>query len=434
VFEVSEKVKMQYSLAYGKGQLHVELPEKNVVKVFSIRHAEPLKEPFDAVFDKLDNPTEAEPLETIARGKHSACIVVSDITRPVPNQIILPPILQILEEAGIDRPNITILVGTGLHRESTKEEKIEMFGEHIVDQYRITDHNARKLYQHEYLGVTKNGVPIYVDKRYLEADVKILTGLIEPHFMAGFSGGRKAICPGITAAETICPWHSPKFLEHPQARFGVIDGNPVHTEQMEVARKAGCDFIVNVIIDHDRNILAVVGGNMNKAHLEGVKIAKKFCVDSIAEPVDVVVTSAAGYPLDKTWYQTVKGIVAAVDILKPGGTIIIASACEEGVGSKEFDDITSHFTTIQDFIEAIKADKFFSVDQWQVEELAKALNKGKVKVFSQGLPPEVFQRFYVAACESVEAAVAEALTEYGPAATIAVVPDGPYVLTELRQS
>jgi nickel-dependent lactate racemase len=421
---------MNYSLAYGRGTLSVELPEKNVVKVLGIQPATALTQPLDEIRRKLTAPNGTRPLAEIAAGKKSACIVISDITRPVPNKIILPPILQTLEEAGISPAEIVILVATGLHRISTPEEKIEMLGELIVNRYRVEDHDARNQNEHNCLGKSSRGVPIWIDKRYLDAEVKILTGLIEPHFMAGFSGGRKSICPGIAAAETIGTWHSPRFLEHENAKFGCLENNPVHEESLEIALKSGCDFIVNVVIDHHRNILSVVAGDMNTAHLEGVETARKFVVDTVQKQVDVVVTSAAGYPLDKTWYQSVKGIVGAVDILKPGGTIILASACDEGIGSKEFTEMTETFATPEAFMNAILNAKDFIVDQWQVEELLKALRKGKVKVVSDGLPPDVFRKYYVVPSPSVEQAVADALAEYGHEMSIAVMPDGPYILAE----
>jgi len=422
---------MKCSLAYGRGTLDVELPERHVVKVLGYKTAKPIANPVKEVRRLLHTPTDAEPLEVLASGKESACIVISDITRPVPNKVILPPILETLEKAGVPRSGILILVGTGLHRASTKEEKLEMLGEDIVQNYRIIDHNAQRRHEHEFLGETSGGVPMWIDRRYLEADVKILTGLIEPHFMAGWSGGRKSICPAITATETIGAWHKPRFLEHENAKFGVLDGNPVHAEQLEIARKVGCDFIVNVVIDSNRKILKVVAGDMEAAHLEGVAFARTCVVDTVPEPVDIVVTSGAGYPLDKTWYQSIKGVVAAIDILKPGGTIILSASCDEGLGSREFELIAEKFETIDAFMAAILADEFFVVNQWQLEELAKALRKGKVKVVSDGLLPEEFQRYYVSHVPSIEQAVDEALAEYGESATIAVLPDGPYVLAEL---
>ncbi len=422
---------MKYSLAYGKGTLNVEVPEQNVVKVFGIKASQPLADPDAEVRKRIQSPTKSASLSEIAQGKQSACIVISDITRPVPNKILLPPILDTLEQTGVPRSNIVILVGTGLHRASTAEEKLEMLGDDIVRNYRVEDHDARNLDAHQFLGNSSNGVPIWIDKRYVAAEVKILTGLIEPHFMAGWSGGRKSICPAICAAETIGAWHRPRFLEHEHAKFGCLEGNPVHAEQLEIGRKVGCDFIVNCVIDHHRKILHVVAGDMEAAHLDGVHFARRAVSDTVPKPVDIVITSGAGYPLDKTWYQSIKGVVAAIDILKPGGTIILAASCDEGLGSKEFEQIAQKFDSIGAFMKAILADEFFVVNQWQLEELGKALRKGKVKVVSNGLPPEEFRRYYVSHVPTVEQAVAESIAEYGPNATIAVLPDGPYVLAEL---
>jgi len=424
---------MQYSLAYGREQLTVELPEKNVVKVLKIQPATALDDPIDAVFDVLEDPIEAEPLAAIAEGKKSACVVVCDSAYPAPNPVVLPPILQTLEDSGIDVSKITILIATGLRRPSSTEERHEIIGENIMlRKFKVSDHNAKKLHQHEYLGVTKSGTPIWIDRRYLEADVKILTGLIEPHSITGFSGGRKSICPVIAAAETVAPCYSPKLLEDEHVRPGSLEDNPVHAEQMEVARKAGCDFVVNVILNQDRQIAKVVGGHMNQAFLKGVSIARKCLSDTVEKQVDIVVTSGGGFPYDKTWYQTIRGIVGALDILKPGGTIIIASACGEGAGNAEFEEIASQFSSIDDFVKAITSEERSFVDQWQLEELAKVLRRGKVKVVSGGISPEVLQKFFDVPCASVEEAVAEAFAEYGADASIAVIPNGPCVLATAK--
>ena len=424
---------MQYSLAYGREQLTVELPEKNVVKVLKIQPAAALEDPIDAVFDVLEDPFEAEPLAAIAEGKKSACVVVCDSTHPAPNPVVLLPILQTLEDSGIDVSKITILIATGLRRTSTAEERLEIIGEAIMlRKFKVSDHNAKKLHQHEYLGVTKNETPIWIDKRYLEAEVRILTGMIEPHSILGFSGGRALICPGIAATETVAPCFSPKLLDHENVRPGSLEGNPVHAEQMEIARKAGCDFVVSVILNQDRKIAKVVGGHMNQAFLKGVDIARKCLTDTLEHQVDIVVTSGGGAPYDKTWYQTIRSIVGALELLKPGGTIIVASACDEGLGNEEFEQIASllvagQFSSMDDFMATAASDHSF-VDLWQLEELAKALRKGKVNVVSAGIPHEVLQKFFVVPRASVEEAVSEALKEYGVDAAIAVIPAGLSVL------
>lgn len=425
--------KTQVQLAFGRASVSVSVPEKNLYKVLGYKELPPLENPEEQIAELLENPNGTEALSRICEGKSSVCILISDITRPVPNETILRPLLKRLENSGIERKNILILIATGLHRPSSREERVELVGEEILNHYRIEDHYAREESQHIYLGESPNGVPIWIDIRYMQAEVKIATGLIEPHFMAGFSGGRKAICPGICGAETIGTWHKPKFLEHENATNGILEGNPVHEENTWIAQKAGCDFIVNVVLDSKRNILKAVAGDMIAAFEEGVRFARTFVLDTVEEPVDVVLTSGAGYPLDTTYYQSVKGIIAAVNILKPGGTIIIASSCTEGLGSKEFDEIANRFPVIEDFVAAIKRDEFFVLNQWQMEELAKALRRGKVKFYTEALPEETLRRFYVEPVTSLDQAVEDAILEYGPNTKIAVLPEGPYVLAEVKK-
>ena len=422
---------MKTKLAYGRTQLEVTLPDDRVAKCLTFRDMPPLELPTAELNGMLHVPVDSSALRLLALGKQSACIIISDITRPVPNEVILPPILQTLEDAGVLRENVLILVATGLHRPSTPEERIEMCGEEIVAKYRIEDHHAENLNEHTYLGDSPRGVPVWIDSRYLDAELKIITGLIESHFMAGFSGGRKAICPGICAKETIAEWHKPRFLEHENAKVGQLGDNPVHEEGTWIAKKAGCDFLVNVVLNSERQIVSIVAGNMETAYQRGVEIARELVVDTLPEPVDIVVTSGGGYPLDQTWYQTIKGIVTALDILKPGGTIIIASSCAEGLGCTQFDEIAAKFPTIDDFMTAICNDEFFVINQWQLEELGKVLRKGRVVVVTDAIASETIKRMYVESAPTVEQAVQEALARYGETAKIAVLPDGPYVLAQV---
>src|SRR5207253_5231957 len=203
---------------------------------------------------------------------------------------------------------ILVLIATGLHRPNDGAELEEMLGPEVVAGYRVENHHGKVLAEHDHLGTTPRGVPVYLDRRYVRADLKITTGLIEPHLMAGYSGGRKLICPGIAALETVKVWHGPEFLEHPKADCGFLDGNPVHDENTRIGRMAGCDFIVNVTLDADRQVTSVVAGDMEQAFLEGVRFIEKIVKAEVAEACDVVVTSSAGYPLDTTFYQAVKGM------------------------------------------------------------------------------------------------------------------------------
>ena len=249
--------------------------------------------------------------------------------------------------------------------------------------------------------------------------------------MAGFSGGRKLICPGIAALETVKVWHGPDFLEHPKADCGILDGNPVHEENTWIARRAGCDFIVNVVMDDQRRPLKFVAGDMEAAFLAGVDFVRKVVTDTVETPVDVVVTSGAGYPLDTTFYQSIKGLTGALPIVKEGGTIVLAASMSEGIGSPEFEQLFEEHDSLDSFVERILGRDYFKLDQWQLEELAKVRRKARVKVITDGLTSETVNRLFVESAPSVEEAVADSLVEYGPEATLAVIPKGPYVLAQV---
>jgi nickel-dependent lactate racemase len=423
--------KLCVTLDYGRTGLPVELPADRVVGPLTIRDVPHLTDPERAVAEALEGPIGSPPLWALARGRRDACILVCDITRPVPNETILRPILRTLHEAGLTRDRIRILVATGLHRASTVAEKREMLGQEIAGSYRVEDHDGTNLDAHTYLGTTPRGVPAWIDMRYVSADLKIATGLIEPHLMAGYSGGRKLICPGVAALETVKRWHSPAFLEHPRADCGLLDGNPVHEENTRIARLAGCDFIVNVTLDSARRVTSVVAGDMEQAFLAGVQFVEAIVQAPVARPVDVVVTSAAGYPLDATFYQSIKGLTGCLPIVKQGGTIILAASLTEGIGSPEFAGLFREHATLDGFMQRILGKDYFVMDQWQLEELAKVRRKARVRYVSDGLPAAVLSGLFVEPAASVEAALAEALAEHGPEARVAVIPKGPYVMPVL---
>jgi nickel-dependent lactate racemase len=422
---------MLVRLDYGHDGLDVELPDDRVVRSLSYKQADPLTDPETELHSLLLQPTGTPSLAELAAGRTSACIVICDITRPVPNELILKPLLATLEQSGMDRERITILVATGLHRPNEGDELVEIVGQEIAREYRIENHHGQSLDEHTFLGTSPRGVPIWIDTHYVEADLKITTGLIEPHLMAGFSGGRKLICPGIAALETIKVWHGPDFLEDPRADCGRLDGNPVHEESTWIGRQTGCDFIVNVIINTDRSPLKFVAGDMEQAFLEGVDFCRQVVVDTVSEPVDIVVTSCAGYPLDTTFYQAVKGLTGALPIVKQGGTIIMAASMSEGIGSPEFEQLFDENSDLESFVERITGTDYFVMDQWQLEELAKVRRKAKVKIISDGLPAETINRLFVESAATVEEAVSDSLEEYGEDARIAVIPKGPYVLAQL---
>jgi nickel-dependent lactate racemase len=422
---------MTVTLDYGRTGLSVQLPAERVIGPLAIRDVPPLNDPEAAVAAALDQPIGSSPLLEIARDRKDACILICDITRPVPNQTILRPLLEVLGEAGISRDRTLILVATGLHRPSTDQEKLEMLGPEIVGGYRVEDHFGTRLEEHTLVGTSSRGIPGWIDSRYVRAGVKIATGLIEPHLMAGYSGGRKLICPGVAALETVKRWHGPELLEHPRADCGILEGNPVHEQNTEIARMAGCDFIVNVTLDSQRRVTSVVAGDMEKAFMEGVRFMEQVCRADVARPVDIVVTSAAGYPLDTTFYQAVKGLTGCLAIVKQGGTIIMAASLSEGLGSPEFQSLFHENASLEIFMERILGRDYFVLDQWQLEELAKVRKKARVKLVSDGLSHEVLRSCFVEPASSVESALADSLAEYGPDAQVAVIPKGPYVLPML---
>lgn len=422
---------MRVTLDYGRNGLDVNLPDDRTIGPLAIREAAPLADPERVLNDALRNPIGAPPLAELARGKQDACILICDITRPVPNKLILPPVLRTLEESGIPRNKILILNATGLHRPNEGAEMIEMVGEEIVAKYRIENHHGKNRDEHTLLGTTPNGVPAWIDTRYVRADLKITTGLIEPHLMAGYSGGRKVICPGIAGLETVRIWHGPRFLEHPKADCGIVAGNPVHEENTRIALMAGCDFIVNVCIDGKRQVTWLGAGDMIKAWERGVEFCEGVVKAGVREPLDVVVTSCAGYPLDTTWYQAIKGLTGVLPIVKKGGTIVMAASLTEGLGGPEFQERLKTSNYMQRFLpggrRAPIADAC-EMDEWQLVMLAKVLDCCKVKVVSDGLPAETLRKCLVEPAATVEQAVAASLAEYGPTAKVGVIPKGPYVL------
>jgi nickel-dependent lactate racemase len=411
--------------------LDVELPDDRVVGPLAIRPASPLDNPDEAAAQALQNPIGSRPLAELARGRKNACILVCDITRPVPNRVILPPILRTLHEQGIARRDILILIATGLHRPNEGTELEEMLGSEIVAGYRVENHHGKVKEEHDFLGVTPNGVPVWLDSRYLRADLKITTGLIEPHLMAGYSGGRKVICPGVAGLETVKVWHGPRFLENPRADCGIIEGNPVHEENTRIALMAGCDFIVNVCLDGQRRITWVGAGDMIQAWQHGVRFIEGVVKIPVTEPLDIVITSCAGYPLDTTWYQAIKGLTGALPIVKQGGTIIMAASLSDGLGSPDFQRLLAENPDLKLFKQRILGKDYFVMDQWQLEELAKVVERCRVKVVSDGVSPETLRRCFVEPAATVEQALRESLAEYGPQSKIAVIPKGPYVLPYL---
>ncbi len=419
---------MRIRLDYGQTGLEADLPDGNLIGVLGLTPAPALEDPTGAVEAALAAPIGTKPLAELAQGRRDACIVVCDITRPVPNALLLPPVLRALERAGIPRQEITLLVATGTHRPNLDAELEALLGTEIAAAYRVVNHQSKDRDTHRLLGLSPSGVPVALDRTYCDADLKITIGLIEPHFMAGYSGGRKLVMPGLAAFETVQRWHCPRFLESPLATNGVVEGNPVHAEALAIAHMMPPDLILDVTLDERNRITGVFAGELERAWLAGVEFAARHVRARAPEPADIVVTSSAGYPLDATFYQAVKGMVGALPAVKPGGTIIIAAACPEGLGSSDFATALLQAESLETFMAHISQPDVFIPEEWQVEELAKAARHAEIVCVSDGIPAETLARCFVTPAGSIEEALAAALSRHGPDATILAIPRGPYVI------
>jgi nickel-dependent lactate racemase len=417
---------MKSSFLFGKGRIEVSIPDGFRCQEVTSRKVFPVEDEGAAINWALDHPIACEPLAALAKGKTTAAISVCDITRPAPNSITLPPLLARLHRAGITRDNIIILIATGLHRAATPEEVNIIVGPEIAANYRVVSHNARALSEHRHVGETRRGTPVYVDERFVSADLHITLGFIEQHLMLGFSGGRKLIAPGLAAQETIKVIHSPKFIREPLATEGSIAGNPLHEELLEIARMVRHDFILDVALTQERKIAGVFAGDPVEAHATGVEFLEKACLEEIDEPADVVITSAAGFPLDLSFYQSVKGITAAAHIAKPGARILMVAECAEGMGSAEFVHMIKTMSgDFADYLDQVR-DLPVNVDRWQVEKLALAGAQNDIYFFAPGVKKEELGHLGTRAFDNLTEALAAVLNGLPATARVALVPEGPY--------
>jgi nickel-dependent lactate racemase len=424
---------MQIDLRYGRGNLAVQLPDDLDVTVIRKPAMPVIPDAAAAMASALSTPVAARPLAEEARGARSACILICDITRPVPNGLVLPPLVRELLAAGVPRERITVLVATGLHRPNEGAELAELVGDPwVLSQVKVENHFARDDAAHVDLGPTDAGTPVKLDRRLVEADVKIATGLVEPHFMAGYSGGRKVIAPGVAHRDTITTFHSHRFMAHPRAENCTLEGNPLHTEQLAIVRKLGRVLAVNTILDEHRRLSFVNYGGVVESHAAAVAFVERYAVVEVPRRFRTVVTSAAGYPLDKTYYQTVKGMVAPLDILEPGARLVIASEISEGMGSREYVDAQRRFVELgqEGFLSDIARKRFADVDEWQTQMQVKPMRVADVFLYTRGLRPQDRALTGVELADSVESAALESVRRSGDRA-VAVIPEGPYVVPVL---
>jgi len=420
---------MDVELLYGRAGLTIALPDRCRPTIVRKPAMPLIADPAAAVAQALDAPVGVPPLAELARGAQRACILICDITRPVPNGLFLRPLIERLLAAGVPAGGITVLVATGLHRPNLGEELAEVVGDPwVLDKVAVVNHDARDDAMHVDLGRTRDGTAVRLDRRLVEAEVKIATGLVEPHFMAGWSGGRKVIAPGVAHAETITTFHSHRFMADPKAANCVLEGNPLHREQLEIVRMLGGALALNTVIDEERRLGFVNFGEIIDSHLAAVDFVRGYAAVPVDRRFSTVVTSAAGYPLDKTYYQTVKGMVGPLGLLADGGDLIIVSECEEGLGSPEYAEAQRRLIAggVDGFLAEISAKSHADIDEWQTQMQTKSMTAGRVQLFC-GLADGARDLTGVELIDDVPAAIAASIARHGDDA-VAVIPEGPYVV------
>ena len=420
------------SLRFGKGHVDVSVP--NSADVLCGPGLAGAADAIGAVRQALASPIESAPLlELLHRKKpRTVAITISDITRPVPNEPIVTALLETLNSAGIPDSAVVIIIATGMHRPSTPEERRIMLGESLLKRVEVIDHISDDLAS---LVEVSQDPPVSVNGRFVRADFKIVTGLIEPHFMAGFSGGRKGVCPGLVDLRTVQRFHGYKTMADPRSVEGILDGNPCHEIAVRVANIVGVDFLVNVTITHDRKLAQVYAGDMAAAHIKGCADARYATSAKVEKPYDLVVTSAGGYPLDANFYQTGKGMVTALPALRSDSTLVIISNCDE-IGSPEFSELVLRYNNDwRRFIEDIKVDSKVGKDQWQYQMMGRVLARiglERLLLANDGLPLDIQRRLSVtpvggsgSALERMQALIDSFAAKN---ARIAVIPEGPYTM------
>lgn len=419
-----------FDLAYGRGTIPLTLPEHRIRAVLESRlHTyQPELGEEKLVRAALERPEGSPGLCQLAKGKKNVVIIASDHTRPVPSRYIIPAMLDEIRKGNPDA-DITILIATGCHRAPTEEELVLKFGEEIVRREKIVVHSCEDAGDFVSLGALPSSGELILNRMAVEADLLCAEGFIEPHFFAGFSGGRKSVLPGVAARKTVLANHCSAFIDSPFSRTGIIDGNPIHRDMIYAAKKAGLAFIVNVVINQKKEIIYAVAGDCDEAHKKGVRFLNDWC-RTAAVPADIVISTNGGYPLDQNIYQAVKGMTAAEATVNEGGVIIMVAKSEDGHGGQAFyetfRDEPDENRLMERFL-ATPADGTIP-DQWQSQIFARVLRRARI-IFVSSAPAEMVKELHMIPAASMEEALEKADRLLGkPDAGITVIPDGVSVI------
>lgn len=419
---------MKIHLAYGQRGLAVDFPDHRTT-IIQPTHATGLTDERAAVCAALANPIGARPMREWVKPGARVCIAFTDSTRATPNERLIPWLLEELRD--VPRENITLLNQTGTHRANTRAELERMLTPEVVANYRVVNHepeNAAVMVQY---GTMCNGTPALLNRHLVESDLRLITGFIEPHFFAGFSGGVKGIIPGCAALQTVMANHRADNIGHPQATFGITRGNPLWEELREVALRIGPSFLLNVTLNEQRQITGVFAGDLIQAHATGCEFVRQSAMQRVATAFDIVVTTNSGHPLDLNLYQGVKGMTAGARIVKPGGTVILACECREGVpDGSSYDRLLRSARQPAEILEMVGRPGFCMAEQWQAQIQAMVQRHAEVMVHSS-LPDEVLRACHLTPCPDIGAEVRARLARLGPDARVAVLPQGPLTIPYL---
>jgi len=418
---------MKVNLAYGSGHLPIEVPDDRTT-VIEPAHIDGLADEKTAVTSALQNPIGSQALLERISTDTKICIAFTDITRATPNDRIIP---WLLEHLGGPSDNITLLNQLGTHRPNTREELETLLTPEVVANYRVLNHEPENPDALVQVGTTADGTPALLNRHIVEADLRIVTGFIEPHFFAGFSGGVKGIMPGCAGLETVMSNHGAKNIGDPRATFGVTDGNPLWEELRDIALKTGPSFVLNVTLNEQRDITNVFAGDILEAHRAGCAFVKRSAMQPVEQPFDIVVTTNSGYPLDLNLYQGVKGMSAGARVLKEGGTLILAAECREGVpGGSPLDELLRSAGSTEEILAKLSTPGFVRPEQWQAQIQALVQRKAEVLVHSL-LDEKTVAACHLKSCPDISAEVARRLNAEGPETRLAVLPQGPLTIPYL---
>ncbi|MFF5497551.1 nickel-dependent lactate racemase [Streptomyces aquilus] len=423
---------MKVRLAYGQSGLDIEVDPRTATVVEPVHH-EAAADQMAALRAALRDPVAGPPLRERVRPGQTVAISACDGTRPQPRHLMIPALLDELEGV-VRREDVVILVATGTHRGNDEAELRAMFGDEIVDGVRIVNHDARDAGQLAWIGTYGNGVPVWLNRAWWEADVRITTGFVEPHFFAGFSGGPKLVAPGLAALETVLVLHDAARIGDPRATWGITHGNPVHDDVRAIAEATGVTFALDVVLNRDKDIVAAFGGDLLPMHAAATATAKRMAMRPVEAPFDVVVTTNSGFPLDQNLYQAVKGMSAAYQVVRPGGTIVCAAECRDGFPDHgSYRQVLASEPSPQALFAAIGARAETIPDQWQVQIQARIQSGSRVIMHTSFLSDEELATAHLRQTHDISATVAEALAAVGPGARVCVLPEGPQTIPYIER-